>query len=80
MPPATSSRRTRARRRAQHAREAPVTPRRVDAVEPAEEAAAGPCEPFSTGSSSVAHSAGVSVSATMTDSIIAETMVIENWR
>jgi hypothetical protein len=28
----------------------------------------------------VAHSAGVSTSATNTDSTIAETIVIENWR
>jgi hypothetical protein len=35
---------------------------------------------LATGLSSVAHSAGVSVSATNTDSAIAETMVIENCR
>ena len=40
-----------------------------------------PCSwPFSTGFSMVAQSAGVRVSATSTDSTIAETMVIENWR
>ena len=40
----------------------------------------GPCEPFSTGLSSVAHSAGERISATVTDSSIAEAIVIENWR
>ena len=36
--------------------------------------------PWSCGFSSVAHSAGVRISATSTDSAMAETMVIENWR
>ncbi len=36
--------------------------------------------PFSTGFSRVAQSAGVSISATTTDSAIDETRVIENWR
>jgi hypothetical protein len=36
--------------------------------------------PFSTGFSRVAHRAGVSTRATSTDSTMAETIVIENWR
>ena len=36
--------------------------------------------PFSTGLSMVAHSAGVNTMATSTDSAMAATMVIENWR
>ena len=36
--------------------------------------------PFCTGLSSVAQSAGVRISATSTDSSMAETMVTENWR
>ncbi len=39
-----------------------------------------PCWPWATGLSSEAHSAGVSVSATSTDSAMAATMVTENWR
>jgi hypothetical protein len=36
--------------------------------------------PLGLGLSIVAHMAGVRISATMTDSTIADTMVIENWR
>ena len=39
-----------------------------------------PCPPAAGGLSSVAHSAGVSVSATNTDSAMAATMVMENCR
>ena len=52
-----------------------------DAVEPPEEAASfARWWPFWTGFRSVAHSAGVKTSATITDSAIAVAMVIENCR
>ena len=38
------------------------------------------CCPWRGGLRMVAHSAGVSVSATNTDSTMAVTMVMENWR
>ena len=39
-----------------------------------------PCDPFSIGFSNVAHSAGERISATETESSIAEAIVIENCR